>query len=965
MATRAKQQYYGDWNNIVKNKRTFELSQDILDKIDEAWGGAIETIKVNGITQPIVDKTVNIPVPLVEDNLNSYSTTNALSANQGRLLQDAINNFQTIGHFLSLWNAETWLPMDNPSISPYQYNTWDYYIVSNTGSRNYRPDGSEYVTGQASMVEETQTVSVDDFYFYNGTNWFLLSNEWPSLAVDTALSTTSTNPVENRVITTALNNKADSSDLDDFYTKTEVDDKIEDAVTDNVKDGVLTIQKNGTTQWTFSANQSTDETINLTINKIDVGLSNVDNTSDADKPISTATQWALDNLSDRIDALEDGDIQDMKDDIADLQENKADKTDIGDATLTVQKNWVDVGTFTANSKTDATINLALTKADVGLNNVDNTADIDKPISTATQAALDDKADKSDLNDYYTKTETDKAIDDAIDAAIADSVSDATITITQGGVTKGTFTLNQSADGTIALDAGSDDWMEYPDFNFVEKTGASIELDLSSKIVEPSADFTINAPQEIKDWQIYILRVDNAATVPTMTLGTNITNPYSVDLSLSPSKTDTFAFLAVDGKLELQPTEAEVPDNVYTKSEVDALLDDKADATDINVIAVTQAEYDALTEAEKTDWKLRLIKDAPVLTIQWWSGGDLSNYYNKQETDTLLAEKADVLNTYTKSEVNNLVEDKGDVKYADFNFVAMTWTEISDLSSTKDISADTTLTVWEVKEWMQYLVRVTNTDTATHTVTAAGQNVEVEAGETKSLVFLATSDSTLELQECSGSGGWTVPGNWTITIEMDWTEAGSFTVNQNENTTIELFSSSVSNRWDIQYEDYNFNTKTWATVPLSLNSTITPTSDFTVTKPSNTDPELISLGEIYSDGQLYVLRVNSWATAYEMTLGANVTNPYNVDLTLEPNSLSQFVFLAVDWNLELQPELITKSELTSIVNTAVDAAVADLDGYVKSDVTWHKVENIWRGTQAEYEALWTYDANTLYITKTVI
>ena len=35
-----------------------------------------------------------------------------------------------------------------------------------------------------------------------------------------------------------------------------------------------------------------------------------------------------------------------------------------------------------------------------------------------------------------------------------TVNDATITITQGGVTKGTFTLNQSSSDTIALDGGS-------------------------------------------------------------------------------------------------------------------------------------------------------------------------------------------------------------------------------------------------------------------------------------------------------------------------------------------------------------------------------------------------------------------------------------------------------------------------------------------------------------------------------
>ncbi len=39
---------------------------------------------------------------------------------------------------------------------------------------------------------------------------------------------------------------------------------------------------------------------------------------------------------------------------------------------------------------------SLTKSDVGLSNVDNTSDLNKPISSATQIALDNKADKSQV-----------------------------------------------------------------------------------------------------------------------------------------------------------------------------------------------------------------------------------------------------------------------------------------------------------------------------------------------------------------------------------------------------------------------------------------------------------------------------------------------------------------------------------------------------------------------------------------
>lgn len=80
-----------------------------------------------------------------------------------------------------------------------------------------------------------------------------------------------------------------------------------------------------------------------TITKSTVGLSNVDNTSDANKPVSTATQTAL-NL----------------------------KANLASPTFT--------GTVSG-----------ITKSMVGLSNADNTSDANKPISSATQTALDGKA----------------------------------------------------------------------------------------------------------------------------------------------------------------------------------------------------------------------------------------------------------------------------------------------------------------------------------------------------------------------------------------------------------------------------------------------------------------------------------------------------------------------------------------------------------------------------------------------
>lgn len=61
------------------------------------------------------------------------------------------------------------------------------------------------------------------------------------------------------------------------------------------------------------------------------------------------------------------------------------------------------GVASVNTRTGA---VTLTKSDVGLANVDNTADTNKPLSTATQTALNAKANTTDV---YTKSQVDTSL----------------------------------------------------------------------------------------------------------------------------------------------------------------------------------------------------------------------------------------------------------------------------------------------------------------------------------------------------------------------------------------------------------------------------------------------------------------------------------------------------------------------------------------------------------------------------
>lgn len=93
-----------------------------------------------------------------------------------------------------------------------------------------------------------------------------------------------------------------------------------------------------------------------------------------------------------------------------------------------------------------------------------------------------------------------------------------------------------------------------------------------------------------------------------------------------------------------------------------------------------------------------------------------------------------------------------------------------------------------------------------------------------------------------------------------------------------------------WHDYSWKTKTWASFKIDLRSYIEPSQNFTVNLPDELE-----------DGMEYVLRCVNGATAYTMTLGTGFTNPRNVSLSLNSYASDQFVFVAINGELELQPE----------------------------------------------------------------
>jgi hypothetical protein len=124
----------------------------------------------------------------------------------------------------------------------------------------------------------------------------------------------------------------------------------------------------------------------VVLDKSDIGLDQVDNTSDLNKPISTATQTALDLIT---DVNWTGDYNNgVTYTVGDgVMFNGASFRMIaaigaaGYAPPAYPANWIQVTDYVSAN-------------DIGLGNVDNTSDLDKPISSATQTALNAKEDTS-------------------------------------------------------------------------------------------------------------------------------------------------------------------------------------------------------------------------------------------------------------------------------------------------------------------------------------------------------------------------------------------------------------------------------------------------------------------------------------------------------------------------------------------------------------------------------------------
>jgi hypothetical protein len=143
------------------------------------------------------------------------------------------------------------------------------------------------------------------------------------------------------------------------------------------------------------------------LTKAAVGLGNVDNTSDANKPVSTAQAAALAVKADTTAV------------VAAVAAHEA-AADPHPSYLTAAEGNAAYATAAQGTKADSAVQPAgLTKAAVGLGNVDNTSDANKPVSTAQAAALVAHEAAADPHpNYLTAAEGNAAYATAAQGALA-------------------------------------------------------------------------------------------------------------------------------------------------------------------------------------------------------------------------------------------------------------------------------------------------------------------------------------------------------------------------------------------------------------------------------------------------------------------------------------------------------------------------------------------------------------------
>ena len=304
------------------------------------------------------------------------------------------------------------------------------------------------------------------------------------------------------------------------------------------------------------------------------------------------TSTDIDSTIPTTDALENGDITVMN----------AEYTNSASRAI-ADKNGKDITTYVA-TETDPTVpgwaknatKPTYTKAEVGLGKVDNTADLDKPISTATQNALSAKVDKVSgkglsTNDYTTAEKNKLA------GLASDTVRYGEQTLTEAQKSQARTNIGA---GTSNFDGSWNSLSGKPSFAPVATSGSY--NDLSNKPTIPTNYVTTNTAQSI-------------SAIKTFTENLWFSKS-DMDISKA-SSTNKYSYIAFDDANTLragvlggmQTTDNYCGTYLQARNGQQIRILSNADGTITETHAPTPPDTDSSTQLATTEWVRRFANPA--------------------------------------------------------------------------------------------------------------------------------------------------------------------------------------------------------------------------------------------------------------------------------------------------------------------------------------------------------------------
>ena len=275
-------------------------------------------------------------------------------------------------------------------------------------------------------------------------------------------------------------------------------------LSDAAKEAINEVKTLITSSGTDLSNHIKDYTNPHKVTKEQIGLGKVDNTADLDKPVSNATQELVDNTKKELDTKIDNHTSDFNnphkvtkeqvglgnvDNTADINKpvSVAQQALVDSTKVELKKDIGDIEKDVTNHIADKNNPHEVNKLQVGLGNVDNTSDINKPVSIAQQAALDKL--KSDLESIIGSTGTD------LSAHLKDFDNPHKVTKDQVGLGK----VDNTADLEKPVSVATQEAINAVQSN-LDKTNISLENHIADK----------KNPHEVTKEQVGLGNVDNTS-----------------------------------------------------------------------------------------------------------------------------------------------------------------------------------------------------------------------------------------------------------------------------------------------------------------------------------------------------------------------------------------------------------------------------------------------------------------------